>query len=518
MRSKNYRGGILVAFAALALAACGPEDNTAAPSTPQGPATPPSQTPANVVPAISGSPATTITAGTTYLFQASATDGDGDALTFSAAGLPGWAALNAQTGVLFGTPSEADVGTTSDIVVTVSDGEASVSLPAFHIVIASSAPPPANPPPVTPTNRAPVISGAPLANVQANTSYTFAPNASDADGQTLSFTIINKPTWANFSTTTGAISGTPSVSQVRTYSNIVITVSDGSLSASLPAFAITVSAAPNRAPTITGAPATTGTAGTAYSFTPVGSDPDGQTLTYSVANKPSWAAFNTSTGRLSGTPASTNTGNFANITISVSDGVLSSALAPFSITVSAAPNGSPTISGTPATSVVAGSAYAFQPTASDPDGNTLAFSISGKPAWVTFSTATGALSGTPSTANVGAFTNIVISVSDGTNTQSLPAFTINVTQPVTANGVATLSWTAPSLNTDDSALTDLAGYRVYHGTSAAALTDVVQVTGSATTTYTYNQLASGTHYFAVSAYNSSGVESGRSAAGSKTIP
>ena len=323
MRSKNYRGGILVAFAALALAACGPEDNTAAPSTPQGPATPPSQTPANVVPAISGSPATTITAGTTYLFQASATDGDGDALTFSAAGLPGWAALNAQTGVLFGTPSEADVGTTSDIVVTVSDGEASVSLPAFHIVIASSAPPPANPPPVTPTNRAPVISGAPLANVQANTSYTFAPNASDADGQTLSFTIINKPTWANFSTTTGAISGTPSVSQVRTYSNIVITVSDGSLSASLPAFAITVSAAPNRAPTITGAPATTGTAGTAYSFTPAGSDPDGQTLTYSVANKPSWAAFNTSTGRLSGTPASTNTGNFANITIIVSDGALS---------------------------------------------------------------------------------------------------------------------------------------------------------------------------------------------------
>jgi len=111
----------------------------------------------------------------------------------------------------------------------------------------------------------------------------------------------------------------------------------------------------------------------------------------------------------------------------------------------------------------------------------------------------------------------VISVSDGTTSKALPAYTITVTAP-TGSGTADLSWTAPTQNTDGSALTDLAGYRVYHGTSPSALTDVIQVAGAANTSYSFSQLTSGTHYFAVAAYNAAGVESTLSAVGSKTIP
>jgi hypothetical protein len=110
----------------------------------------------------------------------------------------------------------------------------------------------------------------------------------------------------------------------------------------------------------------------------------------------------------------------------------------------------------------------------------------------------------------------VITVSDGTTTASLPAFTITVTQS-SATGTATLSWSAPTQNSDGSSLTNLAGYRVYHGTSSSSLTDVVDVPGAAVTSYTWNQLASGTHYFAVSAYASTGAESTQSAVVSKTI-
>lgn len=523
MRRTSWRNGILVVFMCAALAACGPEDEIAAPNSPQAPGTPPAVTPPNVVPTISGSPVTTVVAGATYLFQPVAFDGDGDALAFSATGLPSWAAINAQSGMLSGTPAEADVGTTSDITLSVSDGEATSTLPGFRITITSSLPPPPAPPTLPPStpppaNTAPVISGIPATTVVATNAYSFTPSASDADLQRLVFSISNRPTWASFSTSTGRLSGTPTNTQVSTYSNIVISVSDGSLSSSLPAFAITVSASPNRAPTIAGSPASTATAGTAYSFAPTGSDPDGQSLTYSIANKPSWAAFNASTGRLSGTPASTNVGTFANITISVSDGALTAALAPFSITVSATANRAPTIAGTPSTTVLAGSAYTFQPTASDPDGNTLSFSISGKPSWVAFSTATGSLTGTPATTNVGTYANIVISVSDGTVTRALPAFTLIVTQPATANGTAALSWTAPTQNTDGSALVDLAGYRIYHGMSASALTDMIQLSGGTNTSYTMNQLASGTHYFAVAALTAGGVESAMSGVGSKTIP
>lgn len=177
------------------------------------------------------------------------------------------------------------------------------------------------------------------------------------------------------------------------------------------------------------------------------------------------------------------------------------------------PNSSPTISGTPASSVTAGASYSFSPTASDTDGDTLAFSITNKPAWATFDTATGTLSGT---ALAGTYTGIVISVSDGNASATLASFAIAVNAPA-STGTATLSWSAPTQNTDGSALTDLAGYRVYHGTSPDALNDVVQLSTAGATTYSFSQLATGTHYFAVSAYTASGVESALSGVGSKTI-
>src|SRR5213075_57921 len=118
-------------------------------------------------------------------------------------------------------------------------------------------------------------------------------------------------------------------------------------SVALAAFSITVAAA-NNPPTISGSPPTTGSVGTLYTFTPTASDPDtGTTLTFSVANKPAWATFSTTTGQLSGTP--TAAGTFSNIAISVSDGKAPTvALAAFSITVSAS-NSPPTISGSPPT-------------------------------------------------------------------------------------------------------------------------------------------------------------------------
>ncbi len=65
---------------------------------------------------------------------------------------------------------------------------------------------------------------------------------------------------------------------------------------------------------------------------------------------------------------------------------------------------------------------------------------------------------------------------------------------------------------------DLAGYRVYHGLSAGQLDDVVEIMGGDSTSHTFNGLSSGTHYFAVAAVNSAGMEGARSGVGSKTIP
>jgi hypothetical protein len=94
----------------------------------------------------------------------------------------------------------------------------------------------------------------------------------------------------------------------------------------------------NHAPTISGAPPTAATVGTAYSFKPSASDSDGDALTYSIANQPAWMSINSSTGQLSGTP--TAAGTFSNITISVSDGKGGTAsLGAFSVAVAAASGG-----------------------------------------------------------------------------------------------------------------------------------------------------------------------------------
>ena len=367
-------------------------------------------------------------------------------------------------------------------------------------------------------NTAPVISGTPPTAVAVGKSYYYKPTASDANGDTLHFSIQNKPTWATFESKTGVLRGTPKSHNVGKYPNIRITVSDGRATDSLPLFTITVtssSAISNRAPTINGTPSTSVGTGQNYSFQPSASDPDNDTLAFSIQNKPSWATFSTTTGRLAGTP--TSTGTFGNIVIKVTDGSLADSLPAFAIAVtSASTNNAPTISGSPATSVTAGQAYSFQPSATDADGDVLTFSIQNRPSWATFSPTTGRLAGTPTASNIGTFGNIIISVTDGKATRSLSAFSISV-KSAAGTGSVTLSWTAPTKNTDGTALTNLAGYRVHYGTSAGSYTNSVQLPNKSLTSVVIEDLTPARWYFAVKAYNTSGVESTFSGSVSKLI-
>ncbi|MBA6326354.1 hypothetical protein H4J46_00005, partial [Colwellia sp. MB02u-6] len=122
----------------------------------------------------------------------------------------------------------------------------------------------------------------------------------------------------------------------------------------------------NDAPIISGTPATTVAEDAAYSFIPTVSDVDaGDTQSFSITNKPSWAIFSTLTGGLTGTPTNTDVGITAGIVISVKDAANATvSLAAFTITVSNT-NDAPIISGTPATTVAEDAAYSFIPTVSD---------------------------------------------------------------------------------------------------------------------------------------------------------
>ena len=195
-------------------------------------------------------------------------------------------------------------------------------------------------------NAAPKIWGQPATSATRGVLYSFRPGASDGNGDTLTFTIANKPGWMTFSRTTGRLSGTPGSYQVgKTWSNIVIKVTDGKATASLPAFSIKVVWG-NRAPTISGSPPLTAKVGQPYSFKPTARDADGDKLTFSVANKPGWARFDTSNGTLWGTPTWSNIAQFADVRIKVTDGKATASLAPFTVTVTKTTTGTVTLNWT----------------------------------------------------------------------------------------------------------------------------------------------------------------------------
>lgn len=90
------------------------------------------------------------------------------------------------------------------------------------------------------------------------------------------------------------------------------------------------------------------------------------------------------------------------------------------------------IAGQAASMVAPATFYAFTPYVTQSADRPLKFSIENKPAWASFGPRRGTLYGTPLTANAGTYSNIRITVSDGTNTVTLPPFSITVSAPAAA--------------------------------------------------------------------------------------
>ena len=156
-------------------------------------------------------------------------------------------------------------------------------------------------------------------------------------------------------------------------------------------------------------------------------------------------------------------------------------------------NNPPTISGIPGSVVTPGQAYEFIPIASDPDGDSLSFSIVNSPAWAIFDSMTGRLSGTPLAAHIGVTQGVTISVSDGTESASLAPFELEV-QAIRL-GSASVTWDVPNTNADGSVLTDLAGFRVHYGTATQDYSLVADINDPAANSAVIEGLGAGTWFF-----------------------
>lgn len=276
------------------------------------------------------------------------------------------------------------------------------------------------------------------------------------------------------------------------------------------------SQAGQKSPRISGSPPTSVLVDEVYDFMPTASDPDGDTIMFTISNQPRWATFNKYNGRLLGTPRAGEEGGYPDIVISVTDGSATVPLRAFTVKVRPNPDGSaPRISGSPPTTARIDEVYDFMPSASDADGDALTFMIENQPSWAVFNKYNGRLLGTPRAGEERSYGDIQIAVTDGRSTVAMQRFTVEV--QAVSNGSASLSWLPPTQNTDGSPLTDLAGYWIYLGNSPGALARTHYLNQPGLTRFVVENLSPKVWHFAMTAVDLTGIESGLSATVSKTI-
>ncbi|WP_444995098.1 Ig-like domain-containing protein [Aliikangiella sp. IMCC44359] len=212
-------------------------------------------------------------------------------------------------------------------------------------------------------------------NTGANASVG-TPVANDANSNSLTWSITggNDGGLYDIDSSTGEITSTLNLDyETHTRSTqLTIQINDGS---EINSAIVTINIQnQNEAPVISGKPATSVAQDKPYSFVPTTTDAENDKLVYSVSSLPIWASFNTKTGAVTGTPNNSHVGNYPDISISVSDGLLSDTLPTFAITVVNVNDSPIAINDTAATQE--NNSININPLAndSDPDGDSLSIS------------------------------------------------------------------------------------------------------------------------------------------------
>ena len=361
---------------------------------------------AGVAPVITNDPLTAAgTVGTAFNFTITAS---GSPTSYSATPLPAGLAINTATGAITGTPTT--VGVTNVLLgATNATGTGNATL-KITVVAAGVAP---------------VITNDPLtAAGTVGTVFNFTITAS---GSPTSYSATPLPAGLTINTATGAITGTPTTVGVT---NVLLGATNGTGTGNA-TLKVTVVAA-GTAPVITNDPLTAGgTVGTVFGFTITAS---GSPTSYSAAPLPAGLSINTATGAISGTPT---TVGVTNVLLGATNGI-GTGNATLKITIVAA-GVAPVITNDPLTAAgTVGTVFGYTITAS---GSPTSYSATPLPAGLAINTATGAITGTPTTVGV---TTVVLGATNGTGTgngtltitvSAAPVAPVITNDPLTADGV-----------------------------------------------------------------------------------
>ena len=348
----------------------------------------------NDVPTISTSNLANATEDAMYLYPIQASDIDvNDTLTYSLDSALTFLSINPNNGLLYGTPTNAHVGT-HQVIVNVTDGTTYITR-TFNLTVIN-------------VNDTPTLNYIPPQAATEDVTFGLQLIGQDVDvGDTLTYSLISSPTGMTVNQATGLIAWTPTNGNIGSHT-VIVRVSDASGEFAERSFLITV-ANVNDQPTIITTSIQNATEDSMYLATIHAEDVDGDVLTFSFDSAPSFLSISAETGLIYGMPTNSDVG-LHQIVVNVSDGTTYTTRT-FNLTVLNV-NDLPVITSHPITAAKPGSEYTYTIIAEDA-GDVLTYSLVEAPEGMTINGQTGKIAWTPTDAQAGQTYLVVFQVSDG---------------------------------------------------------------------------------------------------------
>jgi large repetitive protein len=320
-----------------------------------------------------------------YAYDPVASDPDGTPLVWNLDAAPVGMSIDQTQGNIRWVPTADQLGS-QDVVIRVTNSEGHAVTQSFTISVHAADTPP-------------MISSLtpPPSQAAAGQLYSYAVQASDVDGDLLTYSLTTAPTGMTINASTGLIQWTPTAGQVGTQS-ISLLVADGQGGTATESWQVAVAPAPaNQPPGITSTAPQSATVGQLYQYAVTATDPDGPAPSFSLKTFPTGMVIDPASGLVQWVPSGSQVGA-AHVTVAATDAHGAAAQQNFTITVTI--NHPPTISSTPPGSVTVGLTYRYDVHASDPDGDALTYALSSGPSGTTLD-AMGRLTWSPTLADVG---------------------------------------------------------------------------------------------------------------------
>ncbi len=337
----------------------------------------------NDAPAIVSSPVLAATEGSLYGYDVEAVDPDDVSLTYSLTTAPASMTIDAATGLIQWTPTTATPAVNA-VSVHVTDGRGGNASQAFNVT-------------VTNVNDDPVFDSTPLKGGIELMLYSYDANATDEEGDSISFSLLAAPAGMTINAASGLVQWTPQAGDQGNHT-VTIQASDTNGGHAEQTYSLTIRQA-NQTPAFTSVAPTAALEDTLYSYDAEATDSDGDEITFSLTTAPAGMTINAATGLIAWTPTQSQAGSHP-VTVAVTDIFGAQGIQSFNIGV-AAVNDSPVIGSSPVFTAEVAIPYVYDVNASDEENDAMTFSLLAAPAGMTINGSTGLIQWTPLAGQLG---------------------------------------------------------------------------------------------------------------------